>query len=79
MSEPSFADILVSEFVSKAGSPRDYAAELLGAGMVTLAILAYVAFEFGVAAAITRAWRALRPGTAVQTDQERHEPVEKPE
>ena len=52
----SLAEVLVSEL----GTPRDHTAELLGAGMLLLIVLAYVGVEYGLGRALLRIARALK-------------------
>lgn len=70
MSEPTFAEIIVSRL----GTPRDQSAEFLGIALVALAVVAYLAAELGLFLVLRKAWRALTSCAA-----DKHKPVEKPE
>ena len=50
---------IVSEIVSKLGTPRDYLAELAGFGIILLALLAYLALEQRLAHWLRRLFKRL--------------------
>jgi hypothetical protein len=52
----SLAEVVVSEL----GTPRSSTAELLGAGLLLLLMLAYLGIEYGLARALLRIARALK-------------------
>jgi hypothetical protein len=52
---PGIAEILVSQL----GTPRDHAAEWLGAGVLLLVLAAWVAVELGLARLVKAGWRAI--------------------
>jgi hypothetical protein len=59
---------LAERLVSQLGTPRDHMAELLGAGMALLLLLAYVGLEYGLGRVLLRFARTIKSSFAGRSD-----------